>query len=84
MADVTFLIPEKGDEHARELQGVAGIEAIHMAQKPFDPFSADAETQVVAETVVTVSYDPAQTTVRQIRDALHAHGVHVLDVLKGE
>jgi len=84
MAEVTFLIPEKDDEHARELQGTAGIEAIHMAQKPFDPFSADAETQVVAETIVTVSYNPAQTTVRQIRDALHAHGVHVLDVLKGE
>lgn len=83
MADVTFLIPEKDDEHARELQGVAGIEAIHMAQKPFDPFSADAETQVVTETVVRVSYDPAQITVRQIRDAMHAHGVHVLDEMKG-
>jgi len=84
MADVIFLIPEKDSEHARDLRGMAGIAAIHMAKKPFDPFSADAETQVVAETVVTVSYDPAQTTVRQIRDALHAHGVHVLDVLKGE
>lgn len=84
MADVTFLIPEKDSEHARDLHGVAGIEAIHMAQKPFDPFSADAETQVVPETVVTVSYDPAQTTVRQIRDAFRTHGVHVLDVREGQ
>ncbi len=84
MAEVIFLIPEKDSEHARELHGVAGIEAIHMAQKPFDPFSADAETQVVPETVVTVSYDPAQTTVRQIRNALHAQGIHVLDVREGQ
>ncbi len=84
MADVIFLIPEQDTKRARELQSVAGIEAIQIAEKPFDPFGADAETQVVAETVVTVSYNPAQTTVRQIVDALHAHGVHVLDVREGE
>ncbi len=84
MADVTFLIPEKESDRIQELRGVAGIQAVQATHKPFDPFSADAETQVVAESVVTVSYDPAQMSIAQIRDALRSCNIHILDVQRGE
>lgn len=80
MPEVTFIIPAKDSERLSALHGVSGIEAIQVAHKPFDPRSTDAETQVVQESLVTISYDPAQTTVRQIRDAFHAHRIHILDV----
>lgn len=84
MAEATFLIPEKDRDRIHELRGTAGIQAVHMTHKPFDPFSADAETQVVAEAAVTVSYDPVRTSVEQIREAFRSLGIHVLDVRSGE
>ncbi len=84
MADAIFLIPEKESDRVQAIQGMTGIQAVHVSQKSFDPFSADAETQVVPEAVVTVSYDPAQTSGAQIRDALRSCNIHVLDVQRGE
>ncbi len=83
MAEATFLIPEKDNDRVQALRGTAGIRAVHMAHKPFDPFGADAETQVVVEAVVTVSYDPARTSVEQIREAFRSLNIHVLDVRSG-
>ncbi len=80
MPEVTFIIPEEDSERISAVHGVSGIGAIQIAQKPFDPRSADAEAQVVRESLATISYDPAQTTVGQIRDAFRAHGIHILDV----
>jgi len=84
MAEATFLIPERDRNRAQELRGAAGIRAVRVAHKPFDPFSADAETQVFAEAVVTVSYDPAQTSIEQIREAFRSLNIHVLDVRSGQ
>lgn len=83
MAEATFLIPEKDAERARALEthprDIVGVNAVQVAPKPFDPFGPDAETQAVAESCVTVSYDPAETTVEQIQDALKTLDIHVLD-----
>lgn len=84
MDEVTFIIPEKESERARSLQSVAGVAAVKVAHKPFDPRSADAETQVVEESLVTVSFDPTTAKVGGIKGALHALGVHVLDMREGE
>ncbi len=84
MAEAIFLIPEKDSDRIQALRGVAGIQAVQATHKPFDPFSADAETQAVAEAVVTVSYDPAQMSIAQIRDALRSCNIHILDVQRGE
>ncbi|MCA1670553.1 MAG: hypothetical protein LC793_24865 [Thermomicrobia bacterium] len=84
MATVTFIIPEKDSERARSLQTVAGVAAVEVAHRPFDPRSADAETQVVEESLLTVSFDPTKTKVGGINGALHELGVHVLAVREGE
>ncbi len=84
MAEVTFLIPEKDRDHVQGLRGVAGVEDARVVHKPFDPYGADAETQVVAEAAVTISYDPATTSVERIRDAFRSLGIHVLDMQGGE
>jgi len=83
MAEATFLIPEKdaGRAHALEqhLRDVAGLQQVRVAQKPFDPFGPDADAQPIAESRVTVVYDPAETTVEEIKGAFTALDVHVLD-----
>lgn len=84
MAEATFLIPEKDSDRIQDLRGTAGIQAVQVAHKPFDPFGAEAETQVVEEAVVTVSYNPAQMSIAQIRDALRSCNIHILDVQRGE
>lgn len=83
MAEATFLIPENDSNRVQELPGTVGIHAVRVTHKSFDPFGADAETQVVAESIVTVSYDPAQTSVAQIKDAFRSRSIHVLDVQSG-
>jgi hypothetical protein len=84
MAEVTFLIPEKDKDRVQGLHGMAGVDDVRVIHKPFDPFGADAETQVVAEAALTVSYDPTMTSVEQIREAFRSLDIHVLDVRSGE
>ncbi len=83
MAEATFLIPEKDRNRIQELRGTAGIHTVQVTYKSFDPFSAGAEAQVVAEAAVTLSYDPARISVEQIREAFRSLNIHVLDVRSG-
>ncbi len=84
MVEATFLIPENDRNRVQGLRAVAGIEDIRVTHKPFDPFSADAEAQVVAEAVVTVSYDPVIVDSEHIKAAFVACHIHILDVQTDE
>ncbi len=84
MAQATFVIPEKDadrvEELGRHLRAVVGLKQVRIAHQPFDPFGPDAEAEPIAESRVTVAYDPAETTIAQIAAAFKALHIHVLHV----
>ncbi len=84
MAEVTFLIPEKDAARARALEmhlrDVVGLKQVRVVHQPFNPFSADAEMQTIAESRVTVVYDPDETTIERITRAFTALHIHLLHV----
>lgn len=84
MATAIFIIPQKDADGARAIEGhlrdVAGLSQIRVQHEPFDPFGPEAETRAVDEARITVSYDPAETTCKEIEGAFTALGIHILDV----
>jgi hypothetical protein len=88
MATAIFIIPQKDADRVRDTaerrDDIAGHVQIRVQHKPFDPFGADAETQAVDEYLVHVTYDPHETTVEQLHDALTALGVHILDTRQSD
>lgn len=84
MATAIFIIPQKDADKVREikrhLRDVGGITQITVRHEPFDPFGPEAETRAVDEARITVSYDPAETTRKEIEGAFAALHIHILDV----